>query len=186
MFFKDLRLETWNDLQLQPIRALRNRPQRGRVTKLISELLDPANPSKLQAIQVLQDGKADRQLVLNRLLQSQMSDREILEQSTAGEVIFAPSSFVEQNVSSDSSETTDGGKEDDSSEEEPENDNFQQLELAVTFIIQTASFARFKASLRRFVHPSTTLEEALECRDSRIVRKLLLKQFNFVAKDEYS
>jgi len=72
-FFKDLRFETQNPVQLTTVRKLRRRDRRHQITSLIHEAFDPLNISKQQAITVLRDQKPNRKRLLDDFLNDRMS-----------------------------------------------------------------------------------------------------------------
>jgi hypothetical protein len=184
---KDLRPQTHNQIQLQTIRILRRRTQRGQVTGLIytvlNPVLHPSNAAKSQAMQILQEQKPDRQHYLNRLLQKDVSEPQAPEQLTTHNVALDGS---EESSSDDGGDESIEDGDDGSCDEGVVNESSQQLNAVVTFLTQGAPFDQFKVNLRRFVHPPTTLQEALAYRNLKAVRKVLVERFDFVAKDEYS
>ncbi|GIJ83106.1 hypothetical protein Asppvi_001624 [Aspergillus pseudoviridinutans] len=184
-FFRDLRLESRNPLHIRALRYVRFRPRRERVTELICQFCNP-NPS-LGGLRTkfLLSQKEDRELLLNRhlkLLVDEPSD------STSSEV-HGTASRVNAGIDDPDSEDEDDDDDEDSGEEEDNEDQtqmLQQLNSAVAYFTNGIPFQSFKASVRYFIHPPITIKEALDSRNISHLRKLLNKQFDLVARDEYA
>ena len=67
-FFKDLRSETQNSIQLATVRGLRGRDQRYGITLLIQKNFEPSNINKQQVMTMLKDQEPDRKQRLNDYL----------------------------------------------------------------------------------------------------------------------
>ncbi|KAI9732133.1 MAG: hypothetical protein M1834_004229 [Cirrosporium novae-zelandiae] len=176
-FFYDLRLETQNKPQQLAIHILRKQYRRGKVTETIYNHLNPS-PERLQAMQQLETQKPDSRPILNRYLQSQTSMAGVPEELNIITLNFP----IEDSDSNRSSEVEDN----ESSENNEKNKDFQELESVVAFLTEGASFNHFKDNLRRFIHPPTTIKEALEYREVKVLQRLLAKRFDLVAESEYS
>jgi hypothetical protein len=62
---------------------------------------------------------------------------------------------------------------------------FKELNKVRVSITLGASFNDFKANLRLFVHPPTTLQEALAYHSYKFVYKMLVERFDSIAEGEY-
>jgi hypothetical protein len=172
-FFNHLRGEAQQINQIQTVRVLRGKHQREEVTELICTLLDPSNVGMLKALQRLQSQKPDRLYSLNRLLGA-----PILNQEQLGIEVPVP---IEQSES----ETT-GNDGENSSEGELDKVESYPLDAIVAFLTKGVPFHQFKTDLHRFIHPPTTLKEAISYSDPKFLQKFLEKHFDVVVKDEYS
>jgi nucleoside phosphorylase len=185
-FFRDLRLESQGPLHLRALRFVRIRPRRERVTKLICEFCDP-NPS-LGGLwtKSLPSLKEDRELFLNRHPKS-LVDKPSDSTSSA---VQGTGSTV--NFGIDDPDSVDEDEEDDEDSEEEE-DNVDQTQMlqqlnssVVEYFTNGIPFQSFKANVRYFINPPITIKEAIDSRNVSHLRKLLKKQFDLVARDEYA
>ena len=155
------------------------------VTDLIFKVLYLSNAASSKAMQELQDQKPDRQHILNRLLEKDISMPPVLAQST-NEIIIATRDESEESATEDGDDESSEDGDDGSGDEGLINERPQQLNGVVAFLTQGVSFNQFKGSLRRFVYPPTTIQEALADRNFKAVRKVLRERFDLIAEGEYS
>jgi hypothetical protein len=115
----------------------------------------------------------DRYHSLNRFLSKMVTDEEDPE--------IAHTERSDDSASEEDQENDASGDDDDASEEI----NLQLLKSTEVFLTGEEAFNHFKASLHLFVHPPTTLQEALAIGNSKTVQKLLTKSFDEMATGEY-
>ncbi|KAL1600697.1 hypothetical protein SLS60_007085 [Paraconiothyrium brasiliense] len=84
----------------------------------------------------------------------------------------------------DEGEDADQRSDDEAEEDQPE--TLPYIETMATFITGGTSFETFKTNFSYLVNPPRTIEEALRCRDLKILRQLLRRQFKIVAQGDYS
>ena len=174
-YFMDLGLEVRSDQQREAIRILRGQKQRKQITEGVYMLSNLPNSPNREGMNSLSKQKIDRMSNLNRLLQPQTSNPVRSENVNLAPILIAERAESESCSSSDSNDMDDGAG----------GFNIPQLDLVVEFLTKGAPFSHFKDNLRYFVHPPSTLQGALASGDFKVVQKLLVKDFDHVAKDEY-
>ena len=179
-FFKDLRTETQNSVQLSAVRSLRSRDRRHKITLLIQTASEPFNLYKQQKMATLRDQKPDRKQLLDNYLGGKTStplDNYLREKTST--------SFLEQNDDSDDEEVS-SDSSDDSSLGQDQGGKYPYLEPLETFFTKSNAFAHLKASLGLLLRPPPNLSEALESRDLGIVQRFLERNFDTAATSDYA
>lgn len=150
-FFKDLRSEIQNSIQLSVVRSLRNRDQRHEITSLIQTAYEPLNIHKRQAMAILRDQKPNR----NQLLDGYLKEKTSISQSDLLPILgnnlehgnVSPpeqdDDLVDEGASSDSSDDSNGPYLD-----QEEKETFSYLEPLESFITKGNAFAQFKKEVR--------------------------------------
>lgn len=177
--------------ELQALWVLRGKLSRNRATQRIMELLEP---SSSQVMRGFQNIEPDRQYALNQHLKTSLQIPE-----TPGGITEAVVTRFDAGRSIESGYSEEGSDEDskDVSEENPDensNENFdaelekpsEPLDGGVTFLIKGRPFTQFVTGLRSFIHPPTTLQEALDIGDRSAIQRLLKNHFQAVAIDSYA
>jgi ankyrin repeat protein len=180
IFFHELSLETQQSVQLRTIQALNRRSQRARISDLIRKLFDPSRSESKHIMNSFNEQGPDRQYTLDRYLAAQASELEMPSGSNL-RATTASHSPVESN--------SEAGFMDDeresSDDDQVDNPTFHQLDLVTEFLTKGAAFDRFRAGLRRFIHPPTTLKEAMSYCDPEYLSNFLTKRFDTIAESEY-
>ncbi|KAF2475189.1 uncharacterized protein BDR25DRAFT_213279 [Lindgomyces ingoldianus] len=210
-FLADLRLESRDRIHLLVVRFLRNRSQREQVTSQICQLSQP-RPSlaNQRTMQQYLDQEEDRGYRLERFLEaSSEKARSTTPRIADGADNRNKAIEAKEDEYGDSGDTKDENiddnvnKEDDEDDEVDEDDeddedeldgeiegvqagSLPHLESVVAFLTKGPSFQAFKSSLHHFIHPPTTIEEALGGQNIKGLRQLLKKRFDVVAQGEYS
>jgi hypothetical protein len=189
-YFIDLRIEVHTHQQQHTLRLLRGSLQRSQISYKVCDLFSQSYGLRRKGMDALLGQEVDRKANLNRFLESRLP---ILQKS--GDLqeegpFRAPDNEDKKSESSLSdhmeSESSSSDGYDDNPNEEAESLSQDQLEMIVDFLTKSVSFERYKQNFRRFVHPSTTLEETLARGDVKALEDLLITRFEEVAKDEYS
>lgn len=167
-FFKDIRSETQNTVQLSAVRSLRSRDRRHKITLLIQTASEPSNVYKQQAMAILRDQKPDR--------------KQLLDNYLGGNTSMPP---LEQDDDSDDEGASSDGS-DDSSLGQDDGEKYPYLKPLETFFTKSNAFAHLKANLGFLLRPPVNLSEALKSRDLRVVQRFLNKNFDTAATSDYA
>ena len=176
-FFKDLRPETRNTVELATVRGLRSRDRRQKITSLIRNTFEPPNILKQEAMTMLRDQRPNRMQVLDDYLGELASDDDPKHSNVAY---------------GHDDESGDGGGNSNSSNENDDRPMWQNdeethvhLEPLELFITNSNAFARFKSNFGYLLRPPTHLSEALGSRDIYIVQRFLAKNFASAANADH-
>lgn len=61
----------------------------------------------------------------------------------------------------------------------------EPLESVMKFLMTTQPFIQFRADLRQFIHPPTTLAAALDASNTKLVRRMVVNDFELHANGEF-
>jgi hypothetical protein len=178
-FLADLRLERGDHIHLQAVRFLRNRSRREEVTAQICRFNRPhSSLADQQKMQQILDQEEDRNYRLDHYLQARS---EPLQETK--------DKYEDIDDTDDENEEEEVEEEEEGSDDETENVQIEKLpdiESVVTILTKGPSFRAFKLSLQSLVNPPTTITEALNSENIKVLQQLLKKQFEVVAQGKYS
>ncbi|CAI4212055.1 unnamed protein product [Parascedosporium putredinis] len=128
------------------------------------------------------DQKEDRDYTLNRLLSQQRVTSGTTEHPKHHDEDKTMKTDYERAAESEISD--EDGEQDDSRDDEV--GEFPLLDSIFKFLAAGPPLQTLKSNLDCFVNPPTTISEALDKRNIRALRRLLRKQFDSIAQDNYS
>ena len=179
-FFKDLRSETQNPVQLATVRGLRSRDRRHEITLLIHNNFEPLNVNKQQAMTILRGQEPNRKQLLDDYLAERTS---------------APQTDSTMNLQNNLEQDEESGDEEANSNSSDDNDDQQSdlddketyayLEPLEDFIRRGNAFARFKTNFGYLLWPPTNISQALKSRDLHVVQRFLARNFASAATSDY-
>ena len=187
-FFKDLRSETQNSVQLATVRSLRSRDRRHKITSLIYSACEPLNIHKQQVMTVLRGQKPNRKQLLDNYLREKTSALQIdsltslvtdLKQSN----VTAPEQD-DESVDEETNSNSSSGN-DDRLLDQDNKETYVYFEPLETYITKGNAFARFKTNFGYYLQPPTDISEALKSRDIHIVQRFLARNFASAATSGY-
>jgi ankyrin repeat protein len=187
-FFKDLRSETQNSVQLATVRGLRSRDRRHEITLLIHNAFEPLNVHKQQAMTILRDQKANRKQLLDHYLEERTSVLQVDSITSFGgdlehrnvEPLEQDDESVDEGVNSNSSSDNN-----DRPLHQDDKETYAYLQPLEIFITRGDAFARFKTNFGYLLRPPTNLSEALKSHDLHIVQRFLVRNFASAATSDY-
>ncbi|RDL41517.1 uncharacterized protein BP5553_01496 [Venustampulla echinocandica] len=174
IYFLDLRSRTQSQLHEQAIRILRGRSERTSIAEQIWSIVSP-NKSKSADMKALLAQKPDKQIQLERLLGTQISDENIDEEA----------GLATDSESSEESEKSDSEGSDFADKEA----KYPNVALATDFLVGGPAFKQYVTNVRTFlrleVGPSTLQEQVVKG-DVKSATRLLQQHFHEVAIDEFN
>lgn len=169
-YFLDLTGEIKTDMQRHTVRALRGGLQRAQISSKVHATFSKGNPNWNELMKALSLQGIDKKANLETYLQSCTKESEEISSKDQDET---------------RSQSSSSGSDDEEIPKESEIPSSDELQKVVEFLINGPSFKKFIENLRQFAYPPTTIREALETNDIRILEKLLVKNFEQVTENEY-
>jgi hypothetical protein len=187
-FFRDLRSETQNSVQLATVRGLRSRDRRHRITLLIHNAFEPLNVYRQQAMTILKDQKPNRKQLLNSYLGEKTSVLQIGSVTTSDiDLEYSNIAHLEQDDESVDEGASSNSSADDNDRriDQEDKEAYAYLEPLEKFITKSDAFARFSTNLGYLLHPPADLSEALKSRELHIVQRFLVRNFASAATSDF-
>ncbi|KAL9098636.1 MAG: hypothetical protein Q9163_005743 [Psora crenata] len=180
-FFKDLRSETQNSVQLATVCGLCNQDRRHAITLLIQKKYEPPNVNKQRTMSIRRGQKPNRRQLLNDYLRERTPVlwNELL--TTLDEGLKQIYGLIDEEASPNSSDDSNIGPSDQDNREK-----YPYLEPFGILITKGHAFARFKTSFGYLLQPPTNLSEALKSRELRVVQRFLTKNFESAATSDFT
>jgi len=168
-YFIDLRGTSQSYQHLQIVRYLRGAKQRNDLTEEVFQFKKPH-------VEALPAAEINKMRILDHYLETaiptplpHISAEAVMEQV--------------QDLSEGSGIEDLSGEE--TSDDEAEPLTFEHVDRATEFLMKGHAFQNYKSAFRYFVHPPTTLREALDWGGLQHVRRLLKRNFDSIASGEY-
>lgn len=186
-FLADLSKENADEIQMQAVLFLQRKSQREQVTeKVCREIENYSNPFGYQDMKEFSEQGEDRSYSLNRYLRTRYE---------AVGMADGPDTASERRGEKDEEREEDdkeGDEEEEEVDEEDDENNEAQveklfhLESLIAFFMSGPSFWAYISNLHSFVNPPQTIEEALNCQNIKVLRRVLKERFEVATEGQYS